>query len=242
MGNDSAIGDSLNMARLFQGQNSDCLMPKLTNEIIGPYSTIRSTSLTPCSANHRIGPECWPRLDYFWLLRSILFEEPWTSDIDDAQWQLNFGWDIDHWLLPSIESHEFDSLFDFNCYLGPCGEALDADLDSLAVQHQDTTNSQLALVTETLTTLNAMQEASLEPQKHLDSLNAPHSVPWHQPDLSPPLCNPSPSSNAPTSHSQSSSGYEKRPSQSSTSSPVSKDARLICDFCGQAFEDVDSLW
>lgn len=167
--------------------------------------------------------------------------EPWTSDIDDAQWQLNFGWDIDHWLLPSIESHEFDSLFDFNRYLGPCGEALDADLDSLAVQHQETSNNQLTLVTETHTTLETMQEASPEPQKHLDSLNTPHSVPWHQPNLTPPLCNTSPRSNAPTSHSPSSSGYEKRSSQLSTSSPVSKGARLTCDFCGQAFEDVDSL-
>ncbi|CVK94346.1 uncharacterized protein FMAN_03486 [Fusarium mangiferae] len=86
-----------------------------------------------------------------------------------------------------------------------------------------------------------MQEASPEPQKQLDSLNDPHSVPWHQPNLIPRLCNTSLSSNAPTSHTPSSSGYEKRSSQSSTSSPVSKDARLTCDFCGQAFEDVDSL-
>lgn len=168
--------------------------------------------------------------------------EPWTSDIDDAQWQLNFGWDIDHWLLPSIESHEFDSLFDFNCYLGPCGEALDADLDSLAIQHQETSNNQLTLVTETHTTPKTMQEGSPELQQHLDSLTGPHSVPWHQPDLIPSLCNTSPSSDAPTSHTPSSNGYEKRTSQSSASSPVSKDARLTCDFCGQAFEDVGSLW
>ncbi|KAH7166781.1 hypothetical protein DER46DRAFT_264118 [Fusarium sp. MPI-SDFR-AT-0072] len=86
-----------------------------------------------------------------------------------------------------------------------------------------------------------MQEVSPELQKDLDSLTAPHSVSWHQPDLFPPLCNTSPSSNAPTPQSPASSGYEKRLSQSSTSSPVSKVARLTCDLCGQTFEDVDSL-
>ncbi|KAF5585582.1 hypothetical protein FPCIR_8295 [Fusarium pseudocircinatum] len=178
--------------------------------------------------------------------------QPWTSDIDDAQWQLNFEWDIDQWLLPSIESHEFDSLFDFDCYHGSCGEALGADLNSLATQHQETSNNQLTLVTETRPTLETMQEVSPESQKHLDSLNSPHSdsvpwhqqdlFPWHQQDLFPSVCNTSPSSNTPTSYSPSSNGYEKRLSQSSTSSPVSKVARLTCDFCGQACEDVDSLW
>ncbi|KAH7207199.1 hypothetical protein DER44DRAFT_364849 [Fusarium oxysporum] len=87
-----------------------------------------------------------------------------------------------------------------------------------------------------------MQEIPTQSHNDLDSFTAPHSVSWHQPDLFPPLCNTSPSSNAPTSHSPASSGYEKRSSQSSTSIPVSKVARLTCDFCGQAYEDVDSLY
>ncbi|KAI1029042.1 hypothetical protein LB505_009215 [Fusarium chuoi] len=79
-----------------------------------------------------------------------------------------------------------------------------------------------------------MQEGSPELQQHLDSLTGPHSVPRHQPDLIHSLCNTSPSSDAPTSHTPSSNGYEKRPSQSSASSPVSKDARLTCDFCNSS--------
>lgn len=83
-----------------------------------------------------------------------------------------------------------------------------------------------------------MQEVSPEPQKSLESLNPPHGA---DPTLSLPLRNNSPDSNTPTSHSPSSSGYEKILFQSSTPSPVCKVARLTCDFCGQGFEDVDSL-
>ncbi|KAF5697294.1 hypothetical protein FMUND_15457 [Fusarium mundagurra] len=205
---------------------------QLSDQPISPRASLNGFSRT-VSAKHSLG--AYPIQED----HDDHHLEPWTSDIDDVQWQLNFGWDIDQWLLPSIESHEFDSLFDLYLYYGPCVEA---DPTSLATQCQGTTNCQQALVTDTHTTLKTMQEGSPELQQHLDSLTAPHSVPWHQPDIFPFLCNTSPSSDAPTFHTPSSNGCEKRSSQSSTSSPVSKDERLTCDFCGQAFEDVDSLW
>lgn len=132
-------------------------------------------------------------------------------------------------------------MFDFNYYHGPCDETPGSDLDSVATQRQETTYSQLARVTETHTTLETMQKGSPELHQHQDSLTVSHSLPWPQPDRFPFLCNTFPSSNAPTSHKSSSNGSEKRSSQSSTSIPVSKDERLTCDFCGHAFEDVDSL-
>lgn len=142
---------------------------------------------------------------------------------------------------PGIESYEFDDLFDFNCYPGPCIEAFDAGLSSLGAQHQGKSNNQLALVTEPHDALETIQGVLSQPPTDLNSSIVPHSVPWHQPHLSPSLCNTSANSNTPTSHSSTSRGHEKESYQAFTSSPASKVARLTCDFCEQGFDDVDSL-
>lgn len=132
-------------------------------------------------------------------------------------------------------------MLDFECSPEPCVEALDAGLSSLGAQHQGKSNNQLELVTEPHNALGTMQGVLSQPPTDLNSFIIPHSVPWHQPDLSPSLCNTSASSDAPTTHSSASSGHEKECSHSSTSSPTCKVARLTCDFCEQGLDDVDSL-
>ncbi|KAF5693024.1 hypothetical protein FDENT_2336 [Fusarium denticulatum] len=170
--------------------------------------------------------------------------EPWTSDIDNVQWFFNFDWETEFWPLPSVENSDTLGFFDFDDYHDTCVGALDTDPTFLAPQ-DDVFNvealiSHLSPVIEPSAFLDPVQGAANLSQNDLHSLTAHDLASCQQTDLPPPLCT-SPSSDAPTSISPASSGYEKRSPQSSTSSPASNTAQLSCDFCRQPYNDVDSL-
>lgn len=135
--------------------------------------------------------------------------------------------------MSSVESNHF---FNYG-YDDYCVEALDACLTSSATLGP---TSERRSINEPHTALNTTQEASNLSQDDLHSLASRNLLFLEQPEPCPPLCDPSPRNNAPTSNSPESVGYEKRSSQSTTSSPASNTAQHRCDFCAEPFIDVDS--
>ncbi|KAF5573088.1 hypothetical protein FPANT_12586 [Fusarium pseudoanthophilum] len=207
--------------------------PKLANE--QPTKTLRAG----VRAKHSLGAAPIPEDHDDHHL------EPWTSDIDNAQWLFNFDWETEFWPLPRVENSDSLGFFDFGDYHDTCVGALDTDPTFLAPQDDvfnvEASNSHLTPVIEPSAFLDPMQGAANLSQNILHSLTAHDLVSCQQPDLPPPVCT-SPSSDAPTSISPASSGYEKRSPQSSTSSPASNTAQLSCGFCRQSCNDVDSLY
>ncbi|KAF5536968.1 hypothetical protein FNAPI_11568 [Fusarium napiforme] len=171
--------------------------PKLANE--QPTKTLRAG----VRAKHSLGAAPIPEDHDDHHL------EPWTSDIDNAQWLFNFDWETEFWPLPSVENNDTLGFFDFGDYHDTCVGALDTDPTFLAPQddvfNEDASNSHLTPVIEPSAFLDPMQGAANLSQNILHSLTTHDLVSCQQPDLPPPVCT-SPSSDAPTSISPASSG------------------------------------
>ncbi|KAF4982184.1 hypothetical protein FZEAL_2162 [Fusarium zealandicum] len=169
----------------------------------------------------KINPHCRPPLSPCSAgtspLSSNLVKEPLTSGIADEQWWLDSGYydrDCDPGPLPGVG----DDMT--GCILGLTSPAIEP-----RVHGPDSTREGLTLLLETT-----------------DPSTIHHSVSHLQPQPSPPsTCALSPSSDELTSSSSASASYEKRSSESTTSSPATNVSKLNCDFCGEPFNDVDSL-